>query len=144
MSGTGSLYNEFQFEQVWVYRKGKVWGQGGSFLGRSKCIMGNGHTVTYLPMDRQIETTENITFTQFRWWMVTINQLTTLSRCLLVVHCIVYFLTMFTEQFFPGIILLAETSYFVRACDELTEEEKRTVAEHFVSVLDENKVCCSL
>ena len=52
--------------------------------------------------------------------------------------------TLLAEQFFPDLILLAETSYFVRACDDLTDEEKVEVKEHFISVLNENKVRYSL
>ncbi len=47
-----------------------------------------------------------------------------------------------TEQFYPDFILEAETSYFVRACADLTPEEQTDVKAHFVSVLNENKVSC--
>ena len=46
-----------------------VWG---CLYSEVKCIMGNGHMVPP-PVDRQTDTTKNITFPQPRWWAVRIN-----------------------------------------------------------------------
>ncbi len=47
---------------------------------------------------------------------------------------------LFAEQFFPDMIIEAETSYFVRACQDLTEDEQMDVKNHFIGVLNEHKV----
>ena len=51
------------------------------------------------------------------------------------------FITIFSEQFYPDLILQTETMYFVSACEDLTPEEQEDVKAHFVTVLNDNKVC---
>ncbi len=44
------------------------------------------------------------------------------------------------EEFFPGYRIEADSSYFVNACDELTEEEQRQVKQEFADRLNDNEV----
>ena len=48
---------------------------------------------------------------------------------------------MSAEEFFPGIRLEADTSYFVRRCRDLTEEEQKAVKEQFAEVLNNEGIC---
>jgi hypothetical protein len=45
------------------------------------------------------------------------------------------------EQFWPDIWLEAKSNYFVRACKDLTEEEKIKVKEDFAQILNNDNVC---
>ena len=69
--------------------------------GEVQCIMGNGHIGT-LPLDRMVDTTENIPLLQFHWWVVNMSE----SYCVI-----------FTVLKVVDVILLPQTGFATLCTD---------------------------
>ena len=51
------------------------------------------------------------------------------------------FFPLFSEEYFPGIRIEGDSSYFVRDCSDLTEEEKVEMKNNFAALLNGKNVC---
>ena len=50
----------------------------------------------------------------------------------------------FTEEFFPDFQMEGSSTYFVRACAELTDTDKQEVYKGFAEKLNEKGIICKL